>query len=105
MQQSSEILMLNTELKTLRKQYKQLIDIHTRYKSQEHSFKSQEHSSTATQTDQVAKYCNCFELQMILTILCLLIYQLDFSLYITLIMLQKLSSCYLYTDTWLKVKI
>ena len=60
-QQSSKIRMLNAELKTLRKQYEQLIGIHTRYKSQEQS-------STASQTDQVAKYCNCCKLQRILTI-------------------------------------
>ena len=53
--------MLNAKLKTLRKQHEQLIDIHTRCKIQEHSY-------TARQTDQVAKYCNCCELQMIPTI-------------------------------------
>ena len=51
-QRSSEIWMLNAELKTTRKQIEQLneqlIGILTKYKGQEHS-------STATQTDQVVK--------------------------------------------------
>ena len=62
MQQSSKIWILNAELKTLRKQHEQLIDIHTRHKSQEHS-------STASQTDQVAKYCNCCELMALLNVM------------------------------------
>ena len=89
--------MLNDELKILRKQHEQLVDIHTRCRSQEHS-------SIATQTDQVAKYCNCCELQMILTIFMSCYISTGFSLYITPIMLQKLSSYNLYTDTWLKVE-
>ena len=85
--------MLNAELKRLRKQHEQLIDIHTRCKSQKHS-------STASQTDQVAKYCNCCELMALMNVMgsndpynfMSTYIPTVFSLYITPIMLQKLRS-------------
>ena len=40
----------------------ELIDIHTRCKSQEHS-------STASHTDQEAKYCNCCELMELMNVM------------------------------------
>ena len=46
-QQSSEIWMLNAELKALRKEHEQLLGIHSKCKSQEHRI------SAAIQTDQV----------------------------------------------------
>ena len=54
--------MLNAELKTSRKEHEELIDIHARCKSQEHS-------STASHTDQVAKYCNCCELIALMNVM------------------------------------
>ena len=46
-QQSSEICMLNAELKALRKEHEQLLGIHSKCKSQE------DRISAAIQTDQV----------------------------------------------------
>ena len=61
-QQRSEVRMLNAELKRLRKQHEQMVDIHTRCKSQEHI-------STTSQTDQVAKYCKCCEFMALMNVM------------------------------------
>ena len=47
LQQSSEIMMLNMKLQTLQKEHKQLIDIHSKSKSQKSKI------SVAIQTDEV----------------------------------------------------